>query len=97
MTPNRRSGKMAPATMDRVGAYGTHPKEEWWTHEALVIDYVNTFRRSGRPRPAGLTAGPWSGAEAFSKARQRVVWRSPHAAERIEVGARPLALRQGGS
>ena len=39
--------KMAPATMDRVGAYGTHPKEEWWVHEALVIDYVNTFRRVG--------------------------------------------------
>jgi hypothetical protein len=39
--------KMAPATMDHVGAYGSHPREEWWDHEALVIDYVNTFRRVG--------------------------------------------------
>jgi len=39
--------RMAPATMARVGSYGTHPQEEWWTHEALVIDYVNTFRRLG--------------------------------------------------
>ena len=39
--------EMAPATMKRVGAYGTHPQEEWWGHEALVIDYVNTFRRIG--------------------------------------------------
>ena len=39
--------RMAPSTMDRVGAYGTHAKEEWWGHEALVIDYVNTFRRVG--------------------------------------------------
>ena len=38
---------MAPATMERVGAYGTHAKEEGWNHEALVIDYVNTFRRVG--------------------------------------------------
>ena len=38
---------MAPSTMERVGAYGTHAKEEWWNHEALVIDYVNTFRRVG--------------------------------------------------
>jgi hypothetical protein len=38
---------MAPSTIERVGAYGTHPKEEWWNHEALVIDYVNTFRRVG--------------------------------------------------
>ena len=39
--------RMAPSTMERVGAYGTHAQEEWWNHEALVIDYVNTFRRVG--------------------------------------------------
>jgi hypothetical protein len=39
--------QMAPETVKRVGAYGTHPQEEWWGHEALVIDYVNTFRRVG--------------------------------------------------
>ena len=44
--------QMAPTTMARVGAYGTHPQEDWWGHEALVIDYVNTFRRLGvRARP----------------------------------------------
>jgi hypothetical protein len=39
--------RMAPTTMERVGAYGAHTQEEWWNHEALVIDYVNTFRRVG--------------------------------------------------
>jgi hypothetical protein len=39
--------KMAPATIAHVGNYGTHPQEEWWGHESLVIDYVNTFRRVG--------------------------------------------------
>ena len=39
--------KMAPATIAHIGNYGTHPQEEWWGHEALVIDYVNTFRREG--------------------------------------------------
>jgi hypothetical protein len=39
--------KMAPSTMSRIGAYGTHSREEWWRHESLVIDYVNTFRRLG--------------------------------------------------
>ena len=64
---------MAPATMARVGAYGTHPKEEWWVHEALVIDYVNTFRRLGvradQPEQAlagGLLGGPCGGCLARS-------------------------------
>jgi hypothetical protein len=39
--------QMAPTTMARAGAYATHPRQEWWGHEALVIDYVNTFRRMG--------------------------------------------------
>jgi len=39
--------KMAPATIAHIGNYGTHPQEEWWGHESLVIDYVNTFRRVG--------------------------------------------------
>ncbi len=44
---------MTPATVARVGAYGTHPVREWRGHEALVIDYVNTFRRLGtKTRPA---------------------------------------------
>ena len=43
--------QMAPTTMARAGAYATHPREEWWGHEALVIDYVNTFRRHRGRRP----------------------------------------------
>ena len=43
--------KMAPCTLARVGAYGTHSKEEWMVHETLVIDYVNTFRRLGVRHP----------------------------------------------
>ena len=39
--------EMAPTTVARVGTYGTHPVREWRGHEALVIDYVNTFRRLG--------------------------------------------------
>jgi hypothetical protein len=39
--------QMTPATFARVGAYGTHARREWIDHEALVIDYVNTFRRRG--------------------------------------------------
>lgn len=39
--------QMTPTTVARVGAYGTHPVREWRGHEALVIDYVNTFRRLG--------------------------------------------------
>lgn len=47
---------MTPATRERIGRYGTHPFEEWMRHPALVIDYVNTFRRVGEraataPRP----------------------------------------------
>ncbi len=38
---------MTPTTVARAGAYGTHPIREWRGHEALVIDYVNTFRRLG--------------------------------------------------
>ena len=45
--------EMTPTTVARVGAYGTHPVREWRGHEALVIDYVNTFRRLGtKARPA---------------------------------------------
>ncbi len=39
--------EMTPTTLGRVGAYGTHPLREWRGHEALVIDYANTFRRLG--------------------------------------------------
>jgi hypothetical protein len=39
--------EMAPTTVARAGAYGTHPVRDWRGHEALVIDYVNTFRRMG--------------------------------------------------
>ena len=43
---------MTPTTLARVGSYGTHPVREWRGHQALVIDYVNTFRRLGaRVRP----------------------------------------------
>jgi hypothetical protein len=38
---------MTPTTLARAGAYGTHPEREWAMHEALVIDYVSTFRRVG--------------------------------------------------
>jgi hypothetical protein len=38
---------MTPATVARVGAYGAHRVREWRGHEALVIDYVSTFRRLG--------------------------------------------------
>jgi len=39
--------QMTPTTMARAGAPATHPPKEWRGHEALVIDYVNTFRRLG--------------------------------------------------
>lgn len=39
--------EMTPSTTARIGAYGTHPLKEWRGHPALVIDYVNTFRRIG--------------------------------------------------
>jgi hypothetical protein len=38
---------MTPTTVARIGAPGTHPEQEWAWHEALRIDYVNTFRRVG--------------------------------------------------
>jgi hypothetical protein len=38
---------MTPGTLDRVGAYGSHGAREWMGHKALIIDYVNTFRRLG--------------------------------------------------
>jgi hypothetical protein len=38
---------MTPATLERVGTPGTHPARQWMGHEALVIDYVSTFRRLG--------------------------------------------------
>ncbi len=45
--PEAAFGEMTPATVARIGAYGTHPLREWRGHEALVIEYVNTFRRLG--------------------------------------------------
>ncbi len=45
--PEAAFRSMTPTTVARVGAYGTHPVREWRGHEALVIDYVNTFRRLG--------------------------------------------------
>jgi hypothetical protein len=39
--------QMTPSTLERIGAYGTHPAREWSGHRGLVIDYVNTFRRLG--------------------------------------------------
>ena len=51
--PEAAFSAMTPTTVARAGAYGTHPVREWRGHEALVIDYVNTFRRLGaRVRPA---------------------------------------------
>jgi len=41
---------MTPGTLERVSAYGSHPARDWMGHEALVIDYVNTFRRLGVAR-----------------------------------------------
>lgn len=45
--PEPAFSAMTPGTLARVGAYGTHSGEEWMGHKALVIDYVNTFRRLG--------------------------------------------------
>jgi hypothetical protein len=45
--PEAAFREMAPTTVGRVGAYGTHSVKEWRGHGALVIDYVNTFRRLG--------------------------------------------------
>jgi hypothetical protein len=45
--PEAAFRSMTATTVARVGAYGTHPVREWRGHEALVIDYVNTFRRLG--------------------------------------------------
>jgi hypothetical protein len=39
--------QMTPTTLARIGAYGSHSLKEWRGHDALVIDYVNTFRRLG--------------------------------------------------
>ncbi|MBV8463998.1 MAG: hypothetical protein JO368_11925 [Acidimicrobiales bacterium] len=39
--------QMTPSTLARIGSYGAHSLREWRGHEALVIDYVNTFRRLG--------------------------------------------------
>jgi hypothetical protein len=50
--PEAAFREMTPTTVARVGAYGTHSVKEWRGHQALVIDYVNTFRRLGaRDRP----------------------------------------------
>ena len=45
--PEPAFAAMTPTTVGRAGAYGTHPVKEWRGHPALVIDYVNTFRRIG--------------------------------------------------
>ena len=56
--------KMAPTTISRIGAYGTHPQDQWMVHPSLVIDYVNTFtrlgvqERIGRPAQQVRTARP---------------------------------------
>jgi len=40
--------RMTPVTEERrIGKQGTPRWEEWATHEQLVINYVNTFRRIG--------------------------------------------------
>ena len=40
--------KMVPYTEERrIGKRGTPLWNEWFGHEQLVIDYVNTFRRIG--------------------------------------------------
>jgi hypothetical protein len=40
--------RMTPVTEERrIGKQGTPLWEEWATHEQLVINYVNTFRRIG--------------------------------------------------
>jgi hypothetical protein len=50
--PEAAFRQMAPTTVARAGAYGTRSRKQWAGHEALVIDYVNTFRRLGeRSRP----------------------------------------------
>ncbi len=45
--PEAAFRQMSPTTVARIGAYGTRSRNEWQGHEALVIDYVNTFRRLG--------------------------------------------------
>jgi hypothetical protein len=47
LDPEPAFAAMTPATRDRIGAWGTHEYEEWAWHPALVIEYVNTFRRAG--------------------------------------------------
>ena len=39
--------EMTPATIRHREAYGAHRTREWANHEALVIEYVNTFRLLG--------------------------------------------------
>jgi hypothetical protein len=51
--PEAAFRQMAPTTAARIGAYGTHPEKDWRGHQALVIDYVNTFRRLGVQTRAG--------------------------------------------
>jgi hypothetical protein len=45
--PEPAFAEMTPATKAHIGAWGTHPWEEWAWHPELVIEYVNTFRRIG--------------------------------------------------
>jgi hypothetical protein len=45
--PEAAFREMTPGTLARVGNYGTNPARQWMGHEALVINYVNTFRRLG--------------------------------------------------
>ncbi len=63
---------MTPATRARIGQHGTHSWAEWAGHPALVIDYVNTFRRVGvreasprRPGTAAATSGRSPAPENF--------------------------------
>jgi hypothetical protein len=48
--PEPAFAQMTPTTRDRMGAWNTHGWHEWASHPALVIEYVNTFRRIGHLR-----------------------------------------------
>ena len=45
--PEPAFSEMTPQTVAKRDTYGAHSVREWRGHEALVIDYVNTFRRLG--------------------------------------------------
>jgi hypothetical protein len=54
--PEPAFSAMTPGTLARVGEYGSHSKDDWMGHKALVIDYVNTFRRLGVVEQSGRGA-----------------------------------------